>query len=258
MKRNSIIIICAAVVLAALLVFLFVRQNKTIKSGRAEAESLRTELSESRESEALLKDQIFDSNQEMSAILNELAGISGRTSSLKMELETGSASISQAQQIEKSIDAIKERIDALEKANSKASRSNKEFQTVIENFKKVVTEQEKQIGSLKAEIAEKNATIADQKNTIDNQLKTIGDQKKSLQDMVKEQAKALYNAGADLEAIADDAPSVSWRKNKQKVAEMSQALYRKAMEYYQKAFDAGYEPAGEAVVAVKEKITGSL
>lgn len=217
-------------------------------------EALKSELSASQDNESSLKDQIFDRNQEMSIILDELASIAGRTSSLKMDVESGSASISQAQQIESSIDAIKERIASLEKSNSKISRRDKEFQTVIENFKKVVAEQEAQISALKKEIAEKNIRIADQQSTIENQYRTIGEQRESLQDLLLSQAKSLYQAGADIESIADDAPSVSWKKNRQKVEEMTQTLYRKALDYYQKALDAGYEPAEEAIIAVQEKI----
>ena len=96
--------------------------------------------------------------------------------------------------------------------------------------------------------------IADQQTTIDRQQQTIGIQKKNLDEMVAAQAKALFDAGVTLEQIADDAPQVSWKKNRQKLDEMSQSIYRKAREYYTMALEAGYEPASEALVSVDEKI----
>ena len=256
MKKSSLMIVIAAALFALFITTLvyLVRQNKELAESKAAIEGIQSELVSSRNSEAELKDRIYDRNQEMSIILSELAAISGRTSSLKVDVESGSASISQAQQIEENIAAIKKRISDLEKAGSSASKKDREFQTVIENFKKVVAQQEQQINSLKEEIRQKDILIADQQTTIDRQQQTIGIQKKNLDEMVAAQAKALFDAGVTLEQIADDAPQVSWKKNRQKLDEMSQSIYRKAREYYTMALEAGYEPASEALASVDEKI----
>jgi len=247
-------IIAVALVALAVAAFYIVKQEKTIKESQANIENLNTDLNQTKESESQLKDLSERQNAELSDIMQELAVIAGRTSNLKIDVESGAAELSTAQHIERSIDAIRNRIAKLEQSNAKASRSNKEFQKVIDNFKVVVAEQEKEIANLKEEIAQKNVKIKSQQNTIEAQLKTISEQNAILQNLLVEQAQALYDAGKDLEAIGDASPQVRFKKNKQKVEDHATQIYNRSMVYYQKALNAGCEAASERLDSVKIKL----
>ena len=218
-------------------------------------EDLRQELKEMKEDKDILQQQYMDQNKQMTQILEELAAISGRTADLRMDLESGNAKMTQADQIEGSIDAIKAKIRALEKSNSVMSGKNREFTKMIEGFNKVIEEQEQQISTLKREIAGKEVVIKAQKDTIDSQYQTILDQKGQLERTVAQQAKMLCEAGEILESIGDNAPVVTWRRNKEKVTAHAQEVYREARRYYRMSLDAGYAPAQERLDAIDAKIT---
>lgn len=162
--------------------------------------------------------------------------------------------MSQADQISRSITEIKAKIAALEKSASVLSGKNKNFERMIDGFNKVIQEQEQQIFVLRQEIQTKDQRIREQSDTISLQLQIITEQKEDLERTVARQAKLLYDAGAELEEVADNAPEVSWRKNKAKVANMQQSIYKSALIYYEKAWEAGYEGAEAAVNSIREKI----
>jgi len=223
-------------------------------SSNEEVADLKNELAESKEANKALQEQYIEQNKELTNILNELAVVTGKTANLRVEVENGSARLTQAEQISGSIDKIKARIAALEKSNAAMAGKNKEFTKMIEGFNKVIEEQENQIVSLKKEIEGKDVTIKAQKDTINVQNNTIMEQKKELERKVAEQAKLLCEAGIMLEEIADNAPEVSWKKNKEKVGNMVQDMYKKALLYYRKSYEAGYEPAGEHISIINSKI----
>lgn len=224
-------------------------------------EELQTELSEVKADRSSLQNQYRQQNEELSRIIEELAAVSGKTATLRMDVESGSARMTQAETISASIDAIKAHIAALEKENSVFSGKNKEFKKMVDGFHKVIEEQEQQIASLKRDIENKEMTIRSQKETIasqsktiDDQMATIIDQSEELKRTVAEQAKMLCDAGIMMEEIADNAPEVSWKKNKEKIASMAQDIYAKALSYYQESYESGYKPALERIEAVKAKI----
>ena len=224
-------------------------------------EDLKKELKELKESNSALRQSYIDQNEDISRILEEIVTVTGRTASLRSDVESGSAEIAQAEQISESIRQIRRRIDELESAYSQVSAKNKEFKRMIDGFKKVISEQEDQIQLLKDEIKAKDLTIAEQEVTIQKhevtisaQDETIRRQNEELQATVAKQARMLYEAGMQLEEIADNAPEVSWKKNKEKVDVMTQDIYRKARLYYQQAYEAGYEPALAAISAIQAKI----
>ena len=224
-------------------------------------EDLKKELKELKESNSALRQSYIDQNEDISRILEEIVTVTGRTASLRSDVESGSAEIAQAEQISESIRQIRRRIDELESAYSQVSAKNKEFKRMIDGFKKVISEQEDQIQLLKDEIKAKDLTIAEQEVTIQKhevtisaQDETIRRQNEELQATVAKQARMLYEAGMQLEEIADNAPEVSGKKNEEKVDIMTQDIDRKARLYYQQAYEAGYEPALAAISAIQAKI----
>lgn len=223
-------------------------------ASKEEVEILRKELKESKESQKSLQQKYISQNEDLTQILNEIASVTGKTASLRTDVESGAARMSQADQISRSITEIKAKIAALEKSASVLSGKNKNFERMIDGFNKVIQEQEQQIFVLRQEIQTKDQRIREQSDTISLQLQIITEQKEDLERTVARQAKLLYDAGAELEEVADNAPEVSWRKNKAKVANMQQSIYKSALIYYEKALEAGYEGAEAAVNSIREKI----
>lgn len=219
-----------------------------------EVEDLKKELAELRKSDSELRSKYIAQNEELSSILNELASITSKTSDLRLNVEMGAARLTQAEQISKSISNIKGRITALEKAADAIGVKNKEFQTMIDGLNSVLEEQRQQIDILKVEIETKNRTITSQKDTIAMQDMTIKKQMLELENTIAHQAKLLYEAGKELETMGDQVPEVSWKKNKEKVEEMRQNLYRKALEYYKQSYAEGYYEAKDRISALIAKI----
>jgi len=222
-------------------------------ASQAEVDNLKKELNDMRTEHNNLQKQYIDQNAELSAILDELAFVTGRTSKLRVDVEKGSARMTQAEQISIRINALKERITELEKSNNLLNSKSREFERIIAGFNKVITEQESQIKELRAEIESKNRTIRNQSDTINFQNKTILDQRDALQQKVEEQAAMLFKAGQELESLGDSSPKVTWRKNKQKVEDMQQSLYRSAMNYYNMALESGYD-AKESIYLLQLKL----
>ena len=83
---------------------------------------------------------------------------------------------------------------------------------------------------------------------------TISAQQENLRALLAEQAQMLFQAGVDFEDLGDEAPEVSLRKNKRKMAEFREAMYRKAIVYYNQAQAAGYPEAAYRISAVEEKL----
>ena len=191
-------------------------------------------------------------------ILQELSQITGRTVTLRSDLEHGTVELTQVQQIEESIVDIKSRLAQLEKL----SQQHKELQKMVGSLRTVIREKEAEIAALKEEIARRDATISEQhrtiaaqSGTIESQNQTISNQQENLRSLLAEQAQMLFQAGVDFENLGDQAPEVSRRKDKKKVQEFTSEMYRKAILYYQQAQAAGYPEAAYRMAGVEEKLS---
>ena len=191
-------------------------------------------------------------------ILQELSQISGSTAVLRTDVEQGTARLNQVEMIENSIQDIKGKLDQLERL----TRDNAEYRKVVSSLKTVIAEKEKEIEDLRAEIVEKDRTISEQNETITAQHgtivmqnETINAQQATLEKAVREQSRMLFQAGQDFEALGDDAPAVSRRKDKAKVKSLTVEMYEKAILYYSKALETGYADASDRIAAVREKMS---
>ena len=129
------------------------------------------------------------------------------------------------------------------------------------SLKKVIAEKEAEIEQLKEEIRRKDetitaqhATIEEQSGTIESQNATIAGQQENLRALLAEQAQMLFQAGVDFENLGDEAPEVSLKKNKQKMANFQDNMYQKAIVYYKQAQAAGYPEAAFRISQVEEKL----
>jgi chromosome segregation ATPase len=190
-------------------------------------------------------------------ILQELSQISGSTAVLRSDVEQGTARLNQVEVIENSIDEIKSKLDQLERL----TKDNAAYKKMVSSLKSVIAEKEKEIEGLRAEIQAKDRTITEQNEkisaqhgTILLQNETITAQQANLEKAVKEQARMLFQAGADFELLGDESPTVSRRKDKAKVKSLTLEMYEKALLYYGKALETGYAEASDRIAAVKEKM----
>lgn len=224
---------------------------------KTDYDDLKKEYEELRERHDKTRGNYMEQSRQMDDILSELSAISGRTNSLRLDLENGTARITEAEQIQNHITGIKEKIETL----TRLAADDKSGKKMVETLKKVIDEKEQEISVLKREILRKDETIRAQgekierqEGTIDEQLKTISAQEERLRQRLVEQAAMLLQAGKDFETLADASPSVSWKKNKQKVGDWTLEMYNKAMTYYLNARDAGNDEAPARIESLKGKI----
>ena len=191
-------------------------------------------------------------------ILQQLSQISGRTVSLRTNLETGgTVQLTQVRQIEDSIDEIKGKLAKLDALSKRSA----ELQKIVSSLKTVIAEKESEIADLKAEIRAKDVTInlqqdtiAAQHGTIRTQSATISAQQEDLRRALQLQAQTLYQAGADFEQLGDETPEVARRRDKAKVKDFATQMYQKAIFYYKKAAETGYPEAAYRITQVEEKM----
>ena len=190
-------------------------------------------------------------------ILQELSEISGRTASLRTDVEQGTARLTQVEMIEDNIDEIKLKLEELDRL----SRDNAAYRKVVANLKNVITEKEREIEGLRKEIEMKDRTISEQfqtiteqHGTIQSQSETISSQQEDIRHAVQEQARMLFQAGLDFEELGDQSPTVSRRKDRAKVKSLTLEMYEKALLYYTKAEETGFPDASAKVTGIREKI----
>lgn len=206
-------------------------------------------------------------NEELADILSELSSISGQTTRLQLNVENGSAQLTQTEEIKNSIASVKERIAELEKEAARARKLDQKLAIsakTIKQLKETVTAQQNEIARLQGLVADREKTIAHQghvisgqKDTISSQSQTISEQQAALEQTLKEQVEMLYHAGLEFEKLADDgatALDVNGRRDKGKVKEYKKAIYGKALFFYQEAAAQHHASANERIEAVKEKI----
>lgn len=242
---------------AALAIFMAVSCNDPNFVSRQDYDTLMKEYEDLQAGSQAIREEYAQQAKSVDGILQKLSEISGSTVVLRTDMERGTAQMTQVEQIENGLDNIKEQMDQLEKA----TKSNKQLRAMVSSLKKVIAQKEAEIEDLKAEIAKRDATISaqhktitEQSGTIESQNATISAQQENLRALLAEQAQMLFQAGVDFEDLGDEAPEMSLKKNKRKMAEFREAMYRKAIVYYNQAQAAGYPEAAYRISAIEEKL----
>ena len=181
--------------------------------------------------------------------LGELAQISGKTLTLRTDIEKGTARVTQADRISANIDAIKSRIASLESQKG----NNSAFRKIVANLKTIIREKEAEINSLKEIIESQKETIETQTTKIAEQGQQIDRQQEQLQQAVVAQARLLYQAAYEFEQMADEMPDVSRKKNKRKVDNWAVQILNSSLLYYQKSQEYGNDCSQE-ISRVKRRI----
>lgn len=228
-------------------------KREALEASEQENAMLRSSLQEAQENFAR-------QNKELGSILAGLAAISRETSSIQLNVETGASQRTQAEQAQRNLESLKARINRLEKEANQARKANKELALAVSTIKELrttVANQEKQITNLKAEIAAREQTIKTQKDTITQQGSLIAAQERALRNAVKDLAEQLYQAGTELEELADSGLlNVSGRRDKLNVSGYRKQIYGKALASYRKAAAQGHEGAKGRIATVEEKLSG--
>ncbi len=224
---------------------------------RQDYDTLAKDYEDLKNGSAAIREEYATQAQAVDNILQQLSQISGSTLTLRSDMERGTAEMTQVEKIENGLDDIKNKMDQLEAA----TKSNKQLRGMVRSLKKVIAEKEAEIETLKAEIRKKDETISaqhqtitEQSGTIESQSATINAQKDNLRALLAEQAQMLFQAGVDFEDLGDEAPEMSLRKNKRKMADFRNAMYQKAIVYYKQAENAGYPEAAFRISAIEEKL----
>ena len=223
-----------------LLILSFIGCGETVP--KAEYDKLNTEYREARRNLGIKNEAVFKAQQDINLILYRIAEVSSTTLGLRRDVELGNAEMRQAEQIDKHIDQLKKYIKQLENKTS-----DKEYLTIIKNLKTILSGKEKEIQQLKK-------TIIEQEHQIHNQSIVISSQERQLNQAIANQAVLLFQAGQDLEKLADDIPDVSRKKNKKKIDLYQKTILRKALFYYEKASQYGYKNADGYIRQVKYKL----
>ena len=224
---------------------------------RAEYENLVAEYADLQASAEATRAEYAQQAAAVDNILQQLSQISGRTVTLRANLEQGTAQLTQVQQIEQSITDIKEQLAELDKI----SRQSAELGKMVKSLQAVIAQKDTEIQSLKEEISRRDATIdeqhrtiKEQSGTIESQMETISAQKENLRALLAEQAQMLFQAGVDFEDLGDNTPTVRGRKDKRNQQDFRRAMYEKSIIYYRQAQSSGYPEAAYRITVVQEKI----
>lgn len=224
---------------------------------RNEYEQLLQEYAQLQEAAEATRAQYAEQAAAVDQILRELSQISGRTISLRADMEHGAGELTQVQQIEESIADIKQQLARLDDL----SKQTGELQKLVTSLRAVVAQKDQEIEALKAEITRRDATIDEQHRTINEQSGKIEDQsqvitrqQENLQALLAEQAQVLFQAGVDFENLGDNTPDMHGGRDKRNQKAYRKEMYEKALYYYSQAQQAGYQGASFRVGKVQEKI----
>lgn len=245
------------IIIAAICAMLCACQSPQDTVPRAEYEDVLYEYSQLLEATNETQQAYIKQSEEVNGILTDLSKISGKTATIRFDVENGTGRLTQVEQIEDNIDTIRKRLEDLERL----SADNAALKKVISGLKKVVEEKDKEISTLKKQILdrdkkikEQDQTITQQSGTINDQYQTILKQKKNLEQAVLKQAQLLYNAGLAFEQLGDESPEIKRKKDREKVENLTREMYEKAYEYYTESYNAGYTSAKARITEVQRKM----
>ncbi len=218
----------------------FISCQETVS--KATYDELKREHIETKKALGSQNEVVFKARQEINQVLYRISQVSNGTLGLRKDMENGNAKIRQAEQINQHINQLKSYINQLEKRTS-----DKEYIGIIRNLRTIISGQEKEIQQLKK-------TISEQEQQIYDQSVVITSQKRQINQAISDQAVLLFQAGQDLEKLADDIPDVSKKKNKKKLSQYQKTILRKALFYYEKAYQYGYASADRHVQKIKIRL----
>ena len=180
-------------------------------------------------------------------IMSELNTLSGNTSSLSINVETGNANDnkSTAERISKSINDIKKRLNAIP-----TDRLDKNTLETIKNLRKTIQLNEQEIKRLKTIITEKEIQIKELDSELTNTNELLEHALLEINNSDKEQWMFM---GDELVRVADLLPNVKGHGNMKNIKKVKLIVLQRAIEAYKKAQLLGDINAASKIRATEKK-----
>lgn len=231
------------VVAAALFAALMAGCTTSETVTKSEYDDLLKEYQELKESQKTNFKQIENQAETITEALRSLSEISVKTTTLKLDVETGRAKASQADQIMTKISDIKDELSRLERSLASKGREARKLQETINSLKSVIEQKEKEVEELRAIISDKNDTIIRQSATIKDQQETISVKEIEIEEALRRQTELIFEAAQRFEEISGMEIMVRGKNDKAKVEAFKEDIRQSAIEYYKVAASRGHEGA---------------
>lgn len=193
----------------------------------------------SHKQEAIIQKNI-ENDSLINVVVKELRSLTNATMNLRMDVESGSSSISnKPDEIKARLEQLKRKLNTAQKT---ASADSKHFIATIQNLRNIIEQKENEIISLKDEIAKKNKEIKTQSTIISNQKQTIQSQQN---EMLKNQMNSWFSMGTELKNIASVIPSVKGKKDKSNISNTKLHILERAKICFDRAAAMGHPNAAQ-------------
>lgn len=188
---------------------------------------------------------IINDNIEKSSVINnvvsELRLLTGATTTLRHNVELGDAQETQAQEIKKRLDALKQKLNKIQ--NVKKSGNDNLLETIA-NLQQIIVQKESEIIQLQQQITAKEEKIRLQELTINQQ---------HIQ-LLQKQQDLWYQLGESLHSVVKELPKVKGRKDKRNIKNTRLYILNKSLECFEQAKDLGHVSASVMCEKVEREI----
>ena len=190
------------------------------------------------------QEAIIQQNIENDALINdvvkELRSLTTATMTLRMNVESGTSSISKSDEIKMRLDQLKKKLNAAQKT---ASTDSQHYIATIQNLRKII--------ALKEEIVKKNNEIKSQTTIINTQKKTIKTQQN---EMLQNQMNSWFTMGKELKDIASVIPAVKGKKDKNNISNTKLHILERAKICFDRAAAMGHPTAAQESQKISTEI----
>lgn len=215
-------------------------------------EKISKELYEAKieEYKALNKKQsaIIDDNLEKSKVISgvvaELRQLTGVTTTLRRNVETGVGELNQAEEIKERLAILKQKLKSYSADGNKSKGQSEELLATIANLQQIIVQKEEEISQLQQQIRLRDETIRVQKNTIDKQQ----------EELLSRQQNAWFVLGKELYEVAGELPKVKGRKDKKNIKNTKYYILNKSKECFEQASQLGHFQATEMAKTVNKEM----
>ena len=192
---------------------------------------------------AIIEDNI-EKNKVINNVLSELRQLTGATTNLRHDIESGGGRVNQAQEIQERLDVLKQTLSGIRQSAKKDDNTDSNLLATVANLQQIIVQKEEEIAQLQQQIIEKDETIRTQQNTINLQ---------QLQ-LLKKQQESWYQLGESLHDVVKELPKVKGRKDKRNVKNARLYILNKSLECFQQAHQLGHAKAQNMCTKIEREI----
>ena len=229
-------IIKTAAVLAVILSFQSCNYTPD-QSGMVSIEEYESKVNEYKklnDRQAAIIQQNLENDALINSIVEELRTLTTATNTLRLNVESGTASIGKQEEIKARLKELRQKLD--EAGKMKVSDNTRDYIQTIRNLENIIDQKEKEIDALKIEIENKDKEIHQKSQTIKDQEQTILQQQKEL---IRKQAESWYSMGEELYNISKVLPVVKGKKDKNNMENTKIFILYRAKDCFEQAHSMG-------------------